>query len=304
MLKYVCKRLKIGHVYVYDQFASFYVSSKEDLQKICGIFDKSPLNTSKHLNYLDFKKAFHLYLKREGHKVDSSRLRKQILALKDSMNKKRTCYKQPVDHRIEITPYWLLGFVEAEGYFSVATSSHRLEFGIGQTLSELSVLEAIKKLLSLPGSFKITRKDTNVVALNQDNKAKNENSKPMANIRIYKTDYITNVLVPFFDSLTWLSKKSSDYADWKLILTLKNQGKHFIEEGKELISLISKRMNRNRLSTVTTQPGANNIQERVLNLLAAPSNYEIQPDGKIWIKSSGVYLKGRGNIGIEVYDEK
>jgi hypothetical protein len=76
------------------------------------------------------------------------------------MNKKRTCYKQPVDHRIEITPYWLLGFVEAEGYFSVATSSHRLEFGIGQTLSELSVLEAIKKLLSLPGSFKITRKDT------------------------------------------------------------------------------------------------------------------------------------------------
>jgi hypothetical protein len=173
MLKYVCKRLKIGHVYVYDQFASFYVSSKEDLQKIYGIFDKSPLNTSKHLNYLDFKKAFHLYLlflsrqipvlnesKREGHKVDSSRLRKQILALKDSMNKKRTCYKQPVDHRIEITPYWLLGFVEAEGYFSVATSSHRLEFGIGQTLSELSVLEAIKKLLSLPGSFKITRKDT------------------------------------------------------------------------------------------------------------------------------------------------
>jgi hypothetical protein len=63
-------------------------------------------------------------------------------------------------------------------------------------------------------------------------------------------------------------------------------------------------MNRNRLSTVTAQPGANNIQERVLNLLAAPSNYEIQPDGKILRKSSGVYLKGRGNIGIEVYDEK
>jgi hypothetical protein len=80
---------------------------------------------------------------------------------------------------------------------------HRLEFGIGQTLSELSVLEAIKKfLLSLPGSYKITRKDTNVVALSQDNKAKNEKSKPMANIRTYKTDYITNALVPFLDSLT------------------------------------------------------------------------------------------------------
>ena len=86
----------------------------------------------------------------------------------------------------------------------------------------------------------------------------------MANVRIYKTDYITNVLVPFLDSLTWLSKKELDYNDWKLILTLKNQGKHFIEEGKELILSISKRMNRNRLSTVTSQPSANNIQESPL----------------------------------------
>jgi hypothetical protein len=90
------------------------------------------------------------------------------------MNKKRICFKQPVDHCIKRTPYWLIGFVEAEGYFSVATLSRRLEFGIGQTLSELIVLEAINKfLLSLPGSYKITRKDPNVVALSQDNKAQN-----------------------------------------------------------------------------------------------------------------------------------
>ena len=56
----------------------------------------------------------------------------------------------------------------------MATLSRRLEFGIGQTLSELIVLEAINKfLLSLPGSYKITRKDPNVVALSQDNKAQN-----------------------------------------------------------------------------------------------------------------------------------
>ena len=49
MLKYICKRLKVGHVYVYDHFASYSVTSKNDLQ--FAIFDKSPLNTSKHLNY-------------------------------------------------------------------------------------------------------------------------------------------------------------------------------------------------------------------------------------------------------------
>ena len=121
------------------------------------------------------------------------------------MNKNRVYFELPSNHSIKITPYWLLGFVEAEGYFSVASTGHnRLEFGIGQTLSELPVLEAIKKfLLSLPGGYAITRADTNPVGLNIDKKPKNENSKPMAKIQVYKTDYIKNVLVPFFDNLNW-----------------------------------------------------------------------------------------------------
>jgi hypothetical protein len=91
----------------------------------------------------------------------------------------------------------LLGFIEAEGFFSVS-SPNRLTFDIGQTISEIKVLYAIRKfLLNLPGSYHITRKDTNVVALDQDNKAKNEKSKLMARIQINKSDYITNVLVPF-----------------------------------------------------------------------------------------------------------
>lgn len=113
------------------------------------------------------------------------------------------------------------------------------------------------------------------------------------------------MFVPFFDSLTWLSKKELDYKDWKLILNIKNQGKHFTDEGKELISLISKEMNRNRLLSTNVVEGVKgiNIQERVLNLLSGPSNYEIYRDGKILVKSSGVYLKGRGNIGVKALNE-
>ncbi|SRR5258705_7719858 len=129
MLKFISERLRVGKVYVYGHFAIYIVTSQNDLSKIFAIFDKSPLNTSKHLNYLEFKKGFCLYYNKGGHKVDNLGLRKEILTLKDSMNKKRINYKQPVDHCIKITPYWLLGFVEAEGYFSVATSNHRLEFG-------------------------------------------------------------------------------------------------------------------------------------------------------------------------------
>ena len=63
-------------------------------------------------------------------------------------------------------------------------------------------------------------------------------------------------------------------------------------------------MNRNRLSTVSPQPKEIDIEERIQKLLAAPSNYEIHPNGKILIKSSGIYLKGRGNISIEVFDDE
>jgi len=63
-------------------------------------------------------------------------------------------------------------------------------------------------------------------------------------------------------------------------------------------------MNRNRLSTNLAKPSEIDIQERVSNLLASPSNYEIHPNGKILIKSSSVYLKGKGNVAINVLDDK
>ena len=83
------------------------MSSKDDLLKIFAIFDKAPLNTSKHLNYLMFKEAYQLYFKGKCHK-DNTELTKEIMVaepIKDLMNKKRTSFNRPANHRIKITPY-------------------------------------------------------------------------------------------------------------------------------------------------------------------------------------------------------
>lgn len=138
--------------------------------------------------------------------------------------------------------------------------------------------------MELPGKYRITRKDTNIISIMVYSKAKDANSKPMAKLSSYKTDYLSNVLIPYLDGLTWLSKKSLDYQDWKLVLEIKNLGQHFTEEGKEVISLIINRMNNNRLSTSKiskdeTKYVANLLDKRVLNLLSRPSNYELQADG-------------------------
>ena len=309
LLKYVAQRLGVGNLSVREKSVNYTVSNKDDLVKIFGIFDKRSFNTSKNLNYIAFRQAYDLYFNRESTKV-STELRKKIIDLKNQMNKNRTDLNQPEGHSIHITRYWLLGFIEGDGYFSVNRQGYVL-FGIGQTSQEIGVLEAIQKfILGLPGKFIVKRNNTNFVKLVTQNPVKGRNHKPMASIIVNQTDLLIDVLIPFFDNLIWLSKKKKDYQDWKLILYIIKQGKHFIAEGAELIALISKRMNNNRLSTnlaPSSEEGScssQDIQERALNLLSSPSNYELQPDGRILIKSLGTYLKGRGNVGVKVLDEK
>ena len=318
MLEYVAQRLKIGKIYFDDHFVHFKVSKQSEVKIIINIFDQYPLNTSKNLNFLMWKQGYELYVSRKTSVRDLNEIFNEILNLKNQMNKKRTSFKQPEGHCINITSYWFLGFVEGEGFFSIDLKSNRLVFGVGQTASEVDVLMAVKRfLLDLPGDYKISRVDTNVVGLTVNKKAKNENSKPMARIGIYKSDFIKNVLVPFFDNLIWLSKKELDYQDWKLILNIKLQGKHFTDEGKEIMYLLFSGMNEKRLSTnliknssmlaVNSGKGTFNkaeIRQRALKLLSTPSNYEIHSNGKLWVKSLGVYLKGRGNITLKAFNQE
>lgn len=312
LLEYIAKKLGVGKVYIREHFATFTVVNKDDLHIIIDLFTNNPLNTSKNLNFLLWKKGCELYYNRKSLEdvtnKDLNKLTKEILNLKDQMNRNRVDFKQPDNHSINITPYWLLGFVEGEGYFSVVLKDLRLIFGIGQTASELEVMKAIQKfLLGLPGDYTLSRVDSNIVSLTVLEKTRNVNQNPMVNIAINKMDYLTNVLLPFFDKLTWFSKKKLDFEDWKLILKIKNQGKHFTEEGLELITLLANGLNRARLTTYSnTNSNVNNeeLYNKINTLLASPSNYELHSNGKILIISKGIYLKGRGNISINAFDRR
>lgn len=304
MLQTINKKLKEGSVYVGNHFAQYIVTNKKDLLTIFKIFDNTPLNTTKNLNYLVFKKAYILWCTK-NEKIIKLDLVRDILELKNSMNRKRISYEQPSDHKIIITPYWLLGLIEGEGYFCLKKNNKGqlkgLEFGIGQTESEYLVLKAVKEfLLNLPGSYILRRDESKAVKYYLDKKAKNIRSKLMTRVTVNDFNYIKNVLVPFLDELTWFSKKEQDYEDWKIILSFISQGKHFINEGQELILFINKIMNNRRLSTNIPFILPNNIEDRIQKLLEAPSNYKIHDNGKIFIISQGKYFKGRGNVKLEI----
>lgn len=62
VLEFIQKYLGIGGVYTSNNEATFVVSKRLEVKIIIDIFSNSSLNTTKHLNFLSFKKAFELYV--------------------------------------------------------------------------------------------------------------------------------------------------------------------------------------------------------------------------------------------------
>ena len=127
----------------------------------------------------------------------------------------------------------------------------------------------------------------------------------MVYLTINRLDYITKVLIPFFDAITWCTKKEKDYKDWKTILKLRNLGLHYTEEGLKVIKLIISQMNNYRLSSIKWAAPVDRalLQIEIDKLLNGPSNFEKREDGRIFIKSLNRYYSDRIKIKVELKDE-
>ena len=182
------------------------------------IFDKYNLNTTKYLDYLDFKKAFKIYQERIK-TVKDEEIFNRLLNLKKGMNSNRTNWDFPTKHNITITDSWLLGLIEGEGSFYLDRSKMEPNFSITQSNIQHSLLEAIKKYLidklgfNKYSVFKL--KNSSVIAV-MTGKARN-NRKPLSVLRIKNTNVLINYLIPYLDKMTFITKKGLDYKDFKII---------------------------------------------------------------------------------------
>jgi len=102
VLVYIRNRLSIGSINESGEECKFSVTDKEGIEKLLNIFDEYKLNTTKYLDYLDFKEAFNLYHKRDG--LLTEELKERIIELKSGMNLNRSIIDMPKDH-IKITTY-------------------------------------------------------------------------------------------------------------------------------------------------------------------------------------------------------
>jgi len=75
------------------------------------------------------------------------------------------------------------------------------------------------------------------------------NYKPISILEISQIDFICNILIPYFDSIEFRTKKFKDYLDFKTIAFLILEGKYLTKRGKELIIKLGDTVNNNRLSS-------------------------------------------------------
>lgn len=298
VLYYIRDTLQIGEVCIRDKIsqAKFIVRSQKEVKVILDIFSSNPLNSTKHLNFLAFKQAYTLYVNR-----DSIIIRKELKTIidniKNEMNSKRSNNDMPEDHKIKITPYWFLGFVEGDGSWSYSFSKNTFIFIIGQK-GNMVLMNAICNYLN---NLVLLKDNKNSVILY---KQVDTNGSINYYVRVICLDYIRTVLIPFFDNFIWHSKKEMDYCDWKAILSIVELGLHYTDEGKNLIRRILNQMNNNRLST-KGQSVVNraDLESDIVNLLNVGSNYEVR-EGRTYIKSLNRYLSTNKQVAVQLINSE
>ena len=270
-LNLIKKKLGFGKIYSYNYSNIFCVTKKEDINKLICIFEKFPLNTSKHLDFLSFKEAFILYINRS--KL-TEELIGNLLNVKDNINSNRTNFNMPENHLV-ITKSWLLGFIEGDGSFSLGRDNLEPVFSIKLTEKQYPVLIKIKEFLEKNldfDSYSIYKLKCSSIFTVRFEKPVN-NSKPLVALTIKNVHVLNNYLIPFFEenNLGFITKKGKDFIDFKIICKAIYIGAYHKEEIKSLILKFSYTMNNYRLSTFLGSVEYLNKNERDLLINAKPT---------------------------------
>jgi len=164
VLYYVKKELGVGSVTKDNTKGQFFIRDRKVIEdKLLPIFEKYPLLTTKHFDYIKLKKALYILNDVNLSKEDKS---EKLLILKNT--KPPVNYKAPVWSNVNLplksvncikhimSKPWVVGFIEAEGSFYLTSkNSTRIVhgFGLTQKLNSI-VLESIGLILHLPNSVK------------------------------------------------------------------------------------------------------------------------------------------------------
>lgn len=125
VLNYLQTKFNMGKVYQHSNSAAWKVNRQAEVEKIISIFSENPLNTTKRLDFEDWKRSFELYINRDNNAGNNPNYKLDVFSLideiKKGMNLIRYIEVSNLD-KIVITKYWLLGFIEEREIFQRSPS--------------------------------------------------------------------------------------------------------------------------------------------------------------------------------------
>lgn len=233
----------IGSIHLAENrdIVNYSIDSSEDLNKLIIHIEKYPLLTKKAADFILFKKAVKLFNNKAHLTVKGLN---EIVNIKASMNlglsnmlksefDEYTPVERPViNYNVILDPYWVYGFVSAEGNFDVripSTNSKlgyrlQLRFRISQHSRDLKLME---KIVEYFASGKISK----------------YNGKYAVSLTIVDFTDISKIIVPFFNKNPIIGIKLYDYLDGCKIHSLMMNRSHFTVEGINSIRKIKFGMN-------------------------------------------------------------
>lgn len=258
---------------------------------IIPIFDRYNLQSVKVLDYLSFKEA--IVIKGDSSKLSDDQFN-NIQFIKENMNFKRTDYSGYNQYVFNITPYWLLGFVEAEGTFGIKNLTPY--FQVAQSNKSRNLMEAIKVYLS-----KLPKNKLNNLSSVKPSMVKNKKTGVIS-LMVTDIDSMYDILLPFFDSLDFKSRKSIDYKMWSVTLKMHKLGHFYLPEGKALLIKLANSINTNRYSTAKTIIELP-TEEEINNVLNLPNPFDLST-GKSHTTLAREFIKSKrikGEFKVYVY---
>nr|QCB16477.1 hypothetical protein [Armillaria gallica] len=225
---------------------------KDIINLVIPHFDKYPLVTSKHLNYLDFKKVILLIESGEHLKEEGLKKIKEIVS---QMNTKRTFldkwnYSKDQSKKIELVPEWIQSFADGEGNFNFhirpTGNSNVCAFAIYQNVHDYHIMALLVKYfgggklypLSVDGSFESAfdyYKERNKKGLNS-----------VITFEVNTRSMNKSQIIPFFNKYPLYTTKALDFEDWKSLIEYSDLKIYESEEGRQKMLQISKGMNSRR----------------------------------------------------------
>ena len=175
-----------------------------------------------------------------------------------------------------------MGFIEGDGSFFVRRDTLIPHFYIELTGVQLDVLLKIKEFLEKSlgfNSYSLYKLKNSSIITVTTIKARMNNKSCVA-LTIKNVRVLNNYLIPFLDDMTFLTKKSQDFQDFKIICRVVQNGAYRRDEIKRIILKLSYTMNNYRLSTHTA-PGPSLSKDEINNLLSAAPTIEHLYDGRV-----------------------